>query len=79
LAGTRRPALPAIAGEPGAIAAMTIDGRTGGLPAEIGTGASPEVEEAVSLKKKLAAKVKGDPQGASRLIQNWLRKSEVAR
>jgi flagellar M-ring protein FliF len=79
LAGTMRPALPAIAGEPGAIAAMTIDGRTGGLPAEIGTGASPEVEEAVSLKKKLAAKVKGDPQGASRLIQNWLRKSEVAR
>src|SRR5271154_2294424 len=68
LAGTMRPALPAIAGEPGAIAAMTIDGRTGGLPAEIGTGASPEVEEAVSLKKKLAAKVKGDPQGASRLI-----------
>jgi flagellar M-ring protein FliF len=79
LAGTMRPALPAAAGEAAAIAAMSIDGRTGGLPAEIGTGASAEVEEAVSLKKKLAAKVKGDPQGASRLIQNWLRKSEVAR
>jgi flagellar M-ring protein FliF len=79
LAGTMRPALPAAAGEAAAIAAMSINGRTGGLPAEIGTGASAEVEEAVSLKKKLAAKVKGDPQGASRLIQNWLRKSEVAR
>jgi flagellar M-ring protein FliF len=79
LAGTMRPALPAAGGEAAAIAAMSIDGCSGGLPAEIGTGASAEVDEAVSLKKKLAAKVKGDPQGASRLIQNWLRKSEVAR
>jgi flagellar M-ring protein FliF len=79
LAGTTRPALTGGAREGAAVAAMSIEGGLSGLPSEIGTGATAEVEEAIQLKKKLASKVKGDPQGASRLIQNWLRKSEAAR
>jgi flagellar M-ring protein FliF len=73
-----RPALPAPAGN-GSGAAIGGDNIAGGLPDEVGSGASPEVEAAVLLKKRLVTKVKGDPQGASRLIQNWLRQSEAAR
>jgi flagellar M-ring protein FliF len=73
-----RPALPAPAGG-GAGAALVAENIAGGLPDDVGSGASPEVEAAVLLKKKLVNKVKGDPQGASRLIQNWLRQSEAAR
>ena len=40
------------------------------------SGGTPEVRQAVALKKELAAKVKEDPQSASRLIQNWLREKE---
>lgn len=58
-------------------ATLREDNVGGGLPDEVGTGASPEVEAAVLLKKRLVTKVKGDPQGASRLIQNWLRQSEA--
>jgi flagellar biosynthesis/type III secretory pathway M-ring protein FliF/YscJ len=32
-----------------------------------------EVQQAVALKKQLITQVKDDPEGASRLIQNWLR------
>jgi flagellar M-ring protein FliF len=78
-AATTRPALTGGVTEAAAAAAMSIDGGLNGLPSEIGAGASSEVEEAILLKKKLATKVKADPQGASRLIQNWLRKSEAAR
>src|SRR5580704_2913779 len=70
---------PALSGEAAALATMSINGGSSGLPIEAGKGVSPEVEEAISLKKKLALKVKSDPQGASRLIQNWLRKSEATR
>jgi flagellar biosynthesis/type III secretory pathway M-ring protein FliF/YscJ len=70
---------PALSGEAAALATMPINGGLSGLPSETGKGVSPEVEEAISLKKKLALKVKSDPQGASRLIQNWLRKSEATR
>ena len=38
--------------------------------------ASNEVQQAVHLKKQLVAKVTEDPEGASRLIQNWVRESE---
>ena len=79
LGATIRPALTGGVREGTAVSAMSIDGGLNGLPSEIGTGATAEVEEAILLKKKLASKVKGDPQGASRLIQNWLRKSEAAR
>jgi len=79
LAGTPHAALPGVAGEAGALAARSVDGALGGLPDEAGVGATPEVEQAIELKKRLASKIKGDPQGASRLIQNWLRKSEAAR
>src|ERR1700730_13623490 len=79
LAATTRPALTGSVKEAAAVAAMSRDGGLSGLPSEIGTGATAEVEEAILLKKRLASKIKGDPQAASRLIQNWLRKSEVAR
>jgi flagellar M-ring protein FliF len=78
LEGTARPALPAAAGDAAALAGLPIAGGLSGLP-EAASGATPEVEEAISLKKQLAIKVKNDPQGASRLIQNWLRKSEATR
>ena len=70
---------PALSGEAAALATMSVNGGLSGLPSELGKGVSSEVEEAISLKKKLALKVKSDPQGASRLIQNWLRKSEATR
>jgi flagellar M-ring protein FliF len=73
-----RPGLPASASGGGG-AALGGENIAGGLPEDVGSGASPEVEAAVLLKKKLVNKVKGDPQGASRLIQNWLRQSEGAR
>lgn len=40
---------------------------------------SSEVKRAVMLKKHLADKVKKEPQGASRLIQNWIRGDEARR
>ena len=40
---------------------------------------SSEVKRAVMLKKHLADKVKKEPQGASRLIQNWVRGDEARR
>jgi hypothetical protein len=46
------------------------------LPNEAASEASPEVRQAVSLKKQLVSKVKEDPVGASRLIQNWLNEQE---
>jgi flagellar M-ring protein FliF len=47
----------------------------GSGPAGDGT-LNPDVQQAVTLKKQLVAKVKEDPEGASRLIQNWIRESE---
>lgn len=44
------------------------------LPPESGN-MSDEVQMVVALKKELVAKVKHDPDAASRLIQNWLRKA----
>ena len=41
------------------------------LPSEAAS-ISPEVQRAVAIKKELAAKVKQDPESASRLIQNWV-------
>jgi flagellar biosynthesis/type III secretory pathway M-ring protein FliF/YscJ len=34
------------------------------------------VQQAVDLKKQLVAKVKEDPESASRLIQNWIHAEE---
>jgi len=36
-----------------------------------------EVQQAVALKKQLVGKVKEDPAAASRLIQNWMRETEI--
>jgi flagellar M-ring protein FliF len=36
-----------------------------------------EVKRTVMLKKQLVEKVKGNPEAASRLIQNWIRQSEA--
>jgi flagellar M-ring protein FliF len=41
-----------------------------------GAAASVDVQHAVNLKNHLASRVKEDPEGASRLIQNWIRESE---
>jgi flagellar M-ring protein FliF len=38
-----------------------------------------EVQQTVALKKQLVTKVQEDPMGASRLIQNWVRKEEEVR
>ena len=58
----------------------------GGAAAALGTGAGevPGTGEeiphhTVTLKKVLVSKVKEDPKGASRLVQNWLRESESAK
>ena len=42
------------------------------LPAEL-TEQNEDVKQSVMLKKTLVDKVKKDPTGASRLIQNWVR------
>jgi flagellar M-ring protein FliF len=63
-------------GAAGAGAALTANGNLAGLPGQF-EGLTPEVQQSVTLKKQLVNKVKEDPEGASRLIQNWLRESEV--
>ncbi len=61
----------AVAGTVGA--ALTDDAGLAGLP---NPDIASDVREAVSLKKQLVTKVKQDPEGASRLIQNWLNEKE---
>jgi flagellar M-ring protein FliF len=41
------------------------------------TDVSPEVLRTIALKRQLVAKVKEDPDSASRLIQNWVREGAV--
>jgi len=59
--------------------AMTQPHRTEGvasaLPKESAVE-NPVASEAVKLKRVLADRVKKDPEGASRLIQSWIRKDE---
>src|ERR1700676_14841 len=76
LALLRAPLLHA-QGDPGGlgIGALTADGSLPGSPAELG-GLTAEVQQSVALKKQLVSRVKDDPEGASRLIQNWLREAE---
>lgn len=38
---------------------------------------SPEVSQAIHLKRELVKKIKSDPQAASRLVENWVRESET--
>ena len=72
-------ALAAGEGTAGAMAAtVAAEGGFTGLTAEPAIGPS-EVQKTVALKRQLVSKVKEDPQGASRLIQNWLRESEAQR
>ncbi len=68
--------------------ALPASGASGGAAGALPTGVSmasladqpdiisAEVQEAVALKKKVVSKVNGDPEAASRLIQNWLREGE---
>jgi flagellar M-ring protein FliF len=72
------PALPASDAAAGAAAALGTGGDAAGLPG-LSAGVTADVQNAVTLKKQLVGKVREDPQGASRLIQNWLRESEVAK
>jgi flagellar M-ring protein FliF len=72
------PALPASSTAGGAAAAADGEGSLASLPRQAAS-ISLEVQEAVALKKAVVGKVKSDPEAASRLIQNWLRESEVAK
>jgi flagellar M-ring protein FliF len=83
LAMLRLPAVaggaPALAaGAANAAAAMAGAKAVANLEAEIlNADVTPEVSRAIALKKQLVTKVKEDPESASRLIQNWLRETEV--
>jgi flagellar M-ring protein FliF len=63
-------ALPAA---PGAAAALSADANGNALVPEAVDGSSMETTHAVALKKHLVDKVKENPEGAGRLIQNWIR------
>jgi flagellar M-ring protein FliF len=54
--------------------AFGVKGNAAALPEDLGE-VSSDVQQVVALKKQLVAKVKSDPDSASRLIQNWLRKA----
>jgi flagellar M-ring protein FliF len=70
-----------------ALTATATAGIGGGTTAEqladgahvAGTLGMEGVPNTVTLKKTLVMKVKEDPKAASRLVQNWLRQSEVAK
>lgn len=48
---------------------------TSGSAAEV---PSSEVAQTIQLKKELVNRIKSDPEGASRLVQNWVRESSTA-
>ena len=55
---------------------LGAEGNILGLPIEAAGGATGEAQQAVLLKKHLTAKVKDDPEAASRLIQHWIQEGE---
>jgi hypothetical protein len=71
-------ALPGSNAAGGTGASLAADGSLGGLPRPADS-MSTEVQEAIALKKAIVSKVNGDPEAASRLIQNWLRESEATK
>lgn len=76
-----RPAQPVLGGPAattaGAAAALGGgEGALSGLLTEVPGGGSNEVQQAVLLKKELTARVKDDPEAASRLVQTWVRETE---
>ncbi len=73
-----RNALPSSDAAGGTAAALATEGSLAGLPGQ-SAGVSSGVQQTVTLKKQLVSKVKEDPEGASRLIQNWLRESEATK
>ncbi|HVO57196.1 MAG TPA: flagellar basal-body MS-ring/collar protein FliF [Dongiaceae bacterium] len=65
--------LPAPGGSAG-----SAEGLARSTPASVEAAApGVDVQQAVNLKKHLSEKVKADPEGASRLIRNWIREAEV--
>ncbi|HZS71912.1 MAG TPA: flagellar basal-body MS-ring/collar protein FliF [Candidatus Acidoferrum sp.] len=70
----KMPAAPLLSGtgtlEAGGIP-LAQSGAAAGLPSESG-GLPPEIQKAVAMRKDLAARVKDDPESASRLLQNWI-------
>jgi flagellar M-ring protein FliF len=70
-------ALPGSDAAGGTEGALTAEGNSAVLLGQ--ASATAEVQQTVTLKKQLVSKVKSDPEGASRLIQNWLRESEVTK
>jgi len=77
LQGPKQAALPAgtaVAVAPGLPAGVSAtSAAVAALTAESMTDVPAEVQQSVILKKQLVKKVKEDPEGASRLIQNWMR------
>jgi flagellar M-ring protein FliF len=65
--------LAATAGASGKARVDSSSGMENGLSAAGESAPTQEVQQAVALKKQLVTQVKDDPEGASRLIQNWLR------
>jgi flagellar M-ring protein FliF len=59
--------------------ALGIPGNLAILGTEGGATGTPDTQHAVALKKQIVAKVKEDPEGASRLIQNWVKQAEENR
>jgi flagellar M-ring protein FliF len=78
LEGPERPrlAVSAAAANGEAVALPGPESNIPGLPAEAATGTASDPQQTVLLKKHLAAKVKEDPEAASRLIQHWIQEGE---
>jgi flagellar M-ring protein FliF len=64
------------AGGSGEGGALPAENHVPGLPAELTAGTISAPQQSVLLKKHLAAKVKEDPEGASRVIQQWIEEGE---
>jgi flagellar M-ring protein FliF len=75
LPGRASLAAPA-AGSNGEATALPAENQVPGLPAEVAAAGMSEPQQSVLLKKHLAAKVKEDPEGASRVIQHWIEEGE---
>src|SRR5882724_2345124 len=67
------PGLLAAVGASGKLRGDSINGMENALSVTGENAPTQEVQQAVALKKQLITQVKDDPEGASRLIQNWLR------
>jgi flagellar M-ring protein FliF len=61
----------AAAGGNGALSA-SVEGQLGATAADAAMEVPNQIQQTISLKRQIVAKVKEDPEVASRLIQNWI-------